>query len=149
MSNNMTMVKMTMTNGGLWQTGWIWMSLTEKNVSGVPLIAFTAVSYVCASCLSLGACSCSSHVEGWQLLPFSCLDQWCRAGSAGERYGRKIGPGQRCELDLAGLINVNGNGRCWKSIFRKQGDSSGSEWLPWQLCWVTPFPLHHSHWSHW
>lgn len=88
----MTMVKMTMTNGGLWQIGWIWMSLTEKNVSGVPLIAFTAVSYVCASCLSLGACSCSSHVEGWQLLPFSCLEQWCRearVGSAEQRYGRE------------------------------------------------------------
>lgn len=75
------------------------------------------------------------------------------AGKAGQgvqerdRGGKaeKVGPGQRWELDLAGLINESGNGRNQKGFSRKQGDSSGSEWLPWELCWVAPFPLHHSH----
>lgn len=122
-----------MTNGGLWQIGWIWMSLTEKNVSGVPLIAFTAVRYVCASCLSLGACSCSSHVEGWQLLPLHCLEQWCRAGSAGERYGRTSRESW-CWAEVgAGFSWINKWEWEWKVLERHLQEAG---WQQWQ--WVTP-----------
>lgn len=77
------------------------MSLTEKNVSGVPLIAFTAVSYVCASCLSLGACSCSSHVRGDN--SFLSVAWNNDAGKSGQGVqsrdlggkAEKVGPGQR------------------------------------------------------
>lgn len=132
----MTMVKMTMTNGGLWQIGWIWMSLTEKNVSGVPLIAFTAVSYVCASCLSLGACSCSSRVEGWQFLPFTCLEQWCRegrAGSAGERYARESRESWSWAEVGAGFCWINKWKWEWKEL---EGHLQEAGWQQWQ--WVAP-----------
>lgn len=58
-----------------------------------------------------------------------------------EGKAEKVGPGQRWELDLAGLINGSGNGRYWKGTSGKRGGSSGSECFPWELCWLTPFPL--------
>lgn len=122
-----------MTNGGLWQIGWIWMSLTEKNVSGVPLIAFTAVSYVCASCLSLGACSCSSHVEGWQLLPLHCLQQWCRAGRAGGRYGRDSRESWSWAELGAGFSWINTWEWEWKVLERHLQEAGWQQWH-----WVVP-----------
>lgn len=115
------------------------MSLTEKNVLGVPLIAFTAVSYVCASCLSLGA------LPMWRGDNSFLSAAWNNgAGKAGQgvqerdmggkaEKAEKVGPGQSWELDLAGLLN----GKYWKGISGNQGDSSGSEWLPWELCHCT------------
>lgn len=77
------------------------MSLTEKNVSGVPLIAFTAVSYVCASCLSLGACSALPMWRGDNSLLSVAWNNgagkpgWGMQNRDLEGKAEKVGPGQR------------------------------------------------------
>lgn len=57
-----------------------WLNLNASHWEkcfGVPLIAFTAMSYVCASCLSLGARS-ALRTEGCLPSPCHCWGQTCR-----------------------------------------------------------------------
>ena len=90
------------------------MSLTGKNVSGVPLIAFTAVSYVCASCLSLSAVPAPpvrSGADGFLLISWGSPGGKPGQGVQEGGEAKKVVPGQRQELDFSGLLNANGDGR--------------------------------------
>lgn len=64
-------------------------------------MAFTAVSYVCASCLSLTACSCSSRADLFLLIAQDNGAEKPGQGAQERNMGgkaKKVVPGQSQEL---------------------------------------------------